>query len=205
MGPMRQWLLVLGALVTPLELTLAGGGALAAQEPTTEAGQRDVTAMPAAVHAGYCGEGGDLAVEPVYELGVLGPAVGENDEAVTEPEDVRGTMLSPPVLKLEEEIDTAFDDLLGRPHAIVIHQSAEDDGTYAACGELGGVPIDGELAVGLRPLSEERYYGVAVLEKDSGAPVVGEDTTRVTVYLFQEQGPPGPLGLGSTPEATPNG
>jgi hypothetical protein len=42
------------------------------------------------------------------------------------------------------------------------------------------------VVIGLRPLNRSNYYGYAVFERDTGdAPVFGEKTTGVTVYLFQ--------------------
>ncbi len=101
----------------------------------------------------------------------------------------------------ETIIDATFDDLLNGPHAVVVHESPENFDTFVACGELGGVVSDGELQIGLRPLNASRYYGVAVLEKDEGTPLIGEDKTKVTVYVFQDVGPAGPLGPGMTPAA----
>ena len=111
-----------------LGLGLAGSTG-AAQEGTPAADFGADAPFPVAIHAGTCGEGGDLAAEPTYRLGELGPGIGDDGET-DEAEDVRGLMLSPPVLTLESTADAAFDDLLDSPHAVVVHGGDEARGPY---------------------------------------------------------------------------
>lgn len=158
----------------------------------------EALALPAGILAGFCGEGGDLADEMAYDLDLIGSTVGE-EEDVPEVDEVRGLQLSPPVMMLEETIDTSFDDLLSDPHPVVVASNEGEE--LAACGQLGGVVEDGRLAIGLRPLTEERYDGVAAIEDGSRRADLVADQLFVTVYVFQEQGPIGPLGHGATPSA----
>jgi len=182
-------------------LLAAAAPAAGAQEGTPPVAGDAVVALPVGINPGVCGEGGDLAPDPVFELGVLGPAADE-DLSLPEADEVRGLQLSPPVMILEETIDASFDDLLGDSRAVVVRSGDEGQGQgYVACGQLGGVVADGRLAVGLRPLGDERYFGVAVLEDASRAADIEEGQLLATVYLFQEQGPLGPLGEGATPPA----
>ena len=183
-----------------LLLGMATWGA-GAQDATTPVTSGVVTSLPVAIHSGACGEGGDLAPDPTYDIGLLGPVAGENEPP--EDEDFVGVQLSPPVLSVEETLDVPLADIIAAPHAVVVHESATADGTYVACGQIGGVLDDGQLAIGLRPLNKSGYYGVAVFEQEQGVPVVGEEQTEVTVYLFQDQGSAGPLGAGASPAATP--
>ena len=96
----------------------------------------------------------------------------------------------------EASIEGALDDLFNAddPMAIVLHASSGD---RLACGELSGFVRDGMVAVGIRPLDDSGFYGVAVFHED--ADVTGQ--TTVTTYLFEEKGAAGPTGLGdaSTP------
>jgi len=179
-------------------LALAAGGALA-QDATPGAVEGVVLDLPVGIYAGVCGEGGDLEPIPAYELGVIGPTADQDPDRPGA-EEIRGLQLSPPVLRLEATVEAPLDDLLAAPHAVAVRQGTEAE-RVVACGQIGGAVDDGELAVGLRPLTGERWYGVAVLDAEGGVPVVGEDQTEVTVYLFQEQGQPGPLGAAATPEA----
>lgn len=182
-----------------LLLGMATGDA-GAQDATTPVASGVVTSLPVAIHSGACGEGGDLGPDPTYDVGLLGPVAGENEPP--EDDDFGGVQLSPPVLSVEETLDVPLADIIAAPHAIVVQESAAD-GAYVACGQIGGVLDDGQLAIGLRPLNQAGYYGVAVFEQEQGVPVVGEEQTEVTVYLFQDQGPAGPLGAGASPAATP--
>lgn len=191
-------------LITIVRAACAGVAlflALAASPATAQEGTpsgNEALALPAAIYSGVCGESGELGNEVVYELGLIGPTVGEEAD-VPEADEVRGLQLSPPVMTLEETIDASFDDLLGDSHAVVV--ASENGEEPAACGQLGGVVADGRLAVGLRPLTDERYYGVAVIEDTGRRAEIAKGQLLITIYVFQEQGPIGPLGHGSTPTA----
>ncbi len=92
------------------------------------------------------------------------------------------------IYKAEEEVDATFDDLFESAQTLVVHQSAAEDATIVACGELTR-PDDAEdkeiVVVGLRPIHGSGYYGYAVFERDtSNIPIFGDNTTGVTVYLF---------------------
>lgn len=193
-----DWTRLLRTIGIPaaLFLALAGSGAAQDAAEAQESGGGAALALPVAIAQGQCGEGGDLAAS-VFELGALGPSVDE-DPSLPEADEVRGLQLSPPVMTLEEPLEITFDDLFADPHAVVVGSAEEDQG-YVACGQLGGVVDDGRLAIGLRPLSDERYYGVAVVEDADRAAEIGETELLLTVYLFQEQGPAGPLGAVASP------
>ncbi|MBW3632296.1 MAG: hypothetical protein KY456_04620 [Chloroflexi bacterium] len=64
-----------------------------------------------------------------------------------------------------------------------------------------GTPTE-NAALGLRPLTDERFYGVAVLAEATGRDTATNRQLVVTVYVFQEQVPTGPLGAGLTPTAS---
>ncbi len=207
-----QSLVKTGALTLLLALPVGSASLAAAHlaQPTGEAAQDVVTALPAAIHPGFCAEG--VEPEPAFELGLLGPVAGE-DGQVPDVGDIEGFQTSPPVLELEETVDTTLDVLLDQPHALVVH--SELDGTdadgYLACAELGGAVEDDELVVGVRPLNNSGYYWIATFEAEGGVPVVGDDRVEVTVQLFQDVGPAGPVGVneaaddGGTPVVSPTG
>jgi len=76
-------------------------------------------------------------------------------------------------------VDAALEDLRSGGYAINIHQSAEDIGTYIACGNLSGVVDDsGTLVVGLGELNDSGYSGVAILTQQG-------EQTNVSVYLTE--------------------
>ena len=198
MEPMK----LLRGIGVPAALFVAVATGASAQDGTPPPGD-EAAALPATINPGVCGEGGEIAPDPLFELGVLGPAADE-DPSLPAADEVRGLQLSPPVLTIEEPIEATFDDLLGDAHTVVVRSGPESGGEgLVACGQLGGVVADGRLAIGLRPLSDERYFGVAVFEDASRADDLADGELLATLYLFQEQGPLGPLGVGAEAPATP--
>ncbi|MDP9368892.1 MAG: cupredoxin domain-containing protein [Chloroflexota bacterium] len=192
----KQWLLTAGTLT--LLPALAITAPLAAAQDATPGGEPEqdvVTALPVGIHAGFCVDG--VEPEPAYIVGVLGPVAGEDGE-VPLPGDIRGFQTSPPVLTVDETIDVPLDELLDAPHALVVQAGEEASDTFVACAELGGPVEDDELVVGIRPLNGSGYYGTAILEVESGTPIIGDDALEVTVYLFQDVGPAGPAGVTET-------
>ncbi len=206
--------LLVGVLVTAFSLTAFGGAAqVQALDLPPAANQAvaddppppgPVILPPAAIHEGTCA---NPAPEPAYDLGDLriqqvrpvveaGPpedASADGDEVLDKDWDAilpgaTDVPLPPEILKTEAEVDATFDDLFGAPHVVAVHQNAVDYGTLIACGDLAAANREGagEAVIGLRPLNASNYYGYAVLEQDTGdVPVLGENTTGVTVYLFQ--------------------
>jgi hypothetical protein len=126
--------------------------------------------------------------EQRFDLGVN----GEDATTQNAPDQFQGYSLSPAVTTGHSMIDASIDTLFNAddPAAKVIHQSSQDP---LACGELAGFVRDGQVAVSIRPLDGSGFYGVAVFSEDSQS-----GQTSVTTYVFKEQGPAGPSGLGAT-------
>ena len=119
---------------------------------------------PAHIHSGSCDDLG----------GVEFPL-----EDATRPEGgEEGTTPSLVVTTSTTTIEAALTDLLADPHALNVHMSADDMGTYVACGDVGGVVVDSELVIGLAELNDSGLSGIAVLRE-------GADSTDVTFYLSQ--------------------
>jgi plastocyanin len=76
----------------------------------------------------------------------------------------------------ETDVELSLSDILAAPHAINIHQSAEEIQIYIACGDIGGRVIDGDLLIGLQAIDGSGHQGIARLETD-------DDGTEVYVYL----------------------
>ncbi len=63
-------------------------------------------------------------------------------------------------------------------HAINVHASADDLGTYIACGDIGGITIgEADLPIGLGELNDSDANGVALLHDN------GDGTTTVSVFI----------------------
>jgi hypothetical protein len=118
------------------------------------------------IHAGTCADPGD-AVAGLTDL--QAPA----REAV-------GTEGATVAVASYSAISLDLDTLLGEPHLIDAHRST--DGQIVACGEIGGVPDDnGALAVGLRPMNESGFSGIAYLNPVDGNPA----QTGISIFLAE--------------------
>lgn len=150
-------------------LSLAAGAALlvvAAAAPAALA--QGATPHPAHIHSGVCPAPGDV-VAPLSDIAeVAGEAAGSASAL--------------PIESSTTSVKLALADILAADHSIVVHKSADDMGTYIACGDIGGVAVDGTLAVALGELNGSGANGVATLTD------AGDGTTTVTVYLTDEYG-----------------
>jgi plastocyanin len=148
-------------------LFVIGGIGGSAQDATPTGGSGH--AHPAHIHVGTCDA---LDPNPTFPLTDIAPAPG----AAGDETDGASAI---PVERSVTTVDASLEDLRTGGYAINVHQSAEDIGTYIACGNLSGVVDDsGALVVGLGELNNSGYSGVAILT-DQGK------QTNVSVYLTQ--------------------
>ncbi len=160
-----------------------GGAALAQDEPAV------TPSHPGHIHTGTCGE--DLDPNPIGPLNNIEPRINEesDDENANTPE---GVLTAPGVLySLSEEVEVPWEDMLATSHAVNIHESDENIDVYIACGDIGGVVVEGELVVSLQPQNDSGYTGIAVLTED------GDGNVDVAVYLSE------PAETAAEPEVTP--
>jgi hypothetical protein len=124
-------------------------------------------ARPVHVHSGDCVELGDV-VAPLTDLTApVGEGAGQADEA------------SAAESSFTPNVPLTLDAMLGADHAINVHLSAEEIGTYLACGEIGGVvDVNGALIIGLRETSGSGYTGIAFLQ-----PAADGVSTDVSVFI----------------------
>lgn len=175
-------------LFVALGLLVFGGGFALAQDSTPLAGEDEDMAAgvahPAHIHTGTCDTLGDV-VYPLNEVALPG-------RTVATPEDVVSS--TPVAVNLVAEsittVDAPLEDLLATEHAIDVHLSADEIGTYIACGDITGDPVDGLLDVELMELNDSGYMGQATLVDNDG------ESTSVTVTIME-------TGMMGTPEATP--
>ena len=118
---------------------------------------------PAHIHAGDCTMPGEVIV-PLSDVGVVG-----NDAQGAESHTHVDIGLS--------TVDLALADILAADHSIMVHQSA-DDGTVLACGSIGGHDVDGRFLVGISPVADSGYAGIAWLTDN------GDGTTGVEVTVL---------------------
>ncbi len=165
-------------------LGIGGAGFVLAQD------EEAVTpSHPAHIHAGTCGE--DLDPNPIGPLNNIEPRMNEDseDENANTPQ---GVLTATSVLySMSDEVEVAWEDMLAESHAINIHESEENIDVYIACGDIGGVVVDGELVIALHPQSESGHTGIAVLTEDE------DGNVDVEVYLSE------PAEGDAVPDATP--
>ena len=131
-------------------------------------------AHPAHIHSGTCDQLGDV----VHPLADVALPTGEE----------MGTAGGHPV-KISESnrLDVPLQEILDGEHAINVHLSAEEIGTYIACGNIGGIvhenePIEGmEIVIALAELNDSGHVGTAWLGDD------GEGGTIVNVLLIEPE------------------
>ena len=186
--PMRQ--IRLGLVIATLGLApLLAFGASAQDTPATpgaEAQSPSPDEHPVTINPGTCDQ-------PVARPAFLAGGTTPWGLVETGIPDLTGA----PLLMAEATLQTTLDDLLhaGRPHVILVHQSAEQFGTHLACGDIAGAIADGQLAIALRPVGDSGVAGVAILDRDErGFLGLGEQEVRTTVYVVTDLGdrPVGP-------------
>jgi plastocyanin len=134
------------------------------------AAQDDHAPHPAHIHSGTCAELGDV----VLPLTDVAPIDGESSGATS----------ALPVKVSETTVDAPLQEIIDGGHAINVHLSADEIGTYIACGDIGGVvhtgenDSDQELIVGLGELNDSGHTGVAWLGADG-------DQTNVAIMLVE--------------------
>lgn len=158
----------LGGVIAFAALTLLAPASLA-QTPVADTAAE---AHPAHIHAGTCEELGEV----VFPLA----------DVVTQTGEEMGAAGGHPVKVSEvNHIEVPLQEILDGGHAINVHLSAEEIGTYIACGNIGGVVHEREngegmeVTIALAELNDSGHVGIAWLGDD------GEGGTNVAVTLIE--------------------
>ena len=160
------------AVIALAALTLAVPAGQA-QTPVSQA-DMEAEAHPAHIHSGTCDQLGDV----VFPLA----------DVVTQTGEEMGAAGGHPVKVSEvNRVDVPLQEILDGGHAINVHLSAEEIGTYIACGDIGGVVHEREngegmeIVVALAELNDSGHVGIAWLGDD------GEGGTNVAVSLIEPE------------------
>lgn len=157
-------------LLTLAAAVLLGGAMAGISGASIAMGADDVPPQPAHIHRGTC-----EAIEPApaFPLAALTLAPAGAMPAAAEPAAATPAALS------VTTVDVPLGDLLADAYVINIHESAEEQAEYLACGAIGGEPGPDGLAVGLAPHGPHGdFSGVAWLRPE------GEQTV-VAVFLTE--------------------
>jgi hypothetical protein len=161
-----------GAVIALTALALLVPASLA-QTPVSEA-DTAAEAHPAHIHSGTCDQLGDVVI-PLEDVAVPADATHEGAETA---HDVKIS---------QTHVDMPLQDLLDGDYAINVHLSAEEIGTYIACGTIGGIVHEREngegmeVVIALAELNDSGHVGIAWLGDD------GEGGTNVSVSLIEPE------------------
>jgi hypothetical protein len=164
-----------------------GGLRVGAQTSATPTAGGTELSRPAHIHTGDCVNLGEVVAPLTNLTEPTGNAVGQSDKAIA----AESSFTTVPM---------TLDQILASPHAVNVHLSAAQIGTYIACGEVGGViDANGALTIGLRELNNSGYTGIAYL-----APTADGTGTSVSVFIAKTQtGAVGGVSASPVAAATP--
>jgi hypothetical protein len=174
--------LSVASLAAALTVGVVGAGFAQDATPTATGGAPVAGAFANHLHLGTCD---DLDPQPAVALADLtfpdwvasmaGEADADDVEVVIpEPEDFGNAPI--PVAVATTEVAVALADIVAGGHALNVH-NPDDPGIYVACGNVGGVADErGDLFIGLAPVEDSGFSGVAWLHDNGG-------NTTVVVFL----------------------
>jgi hypothetical protein len=151
-----------------LALALAPASALAQEESSDDMSGDDMmmgsmVPHPSHIHVGDCAMPGDVKA-PLLDVGVVG-------------NDAQGAGEHVHVDIGRSTVNLAVADMLADAHTIVVHASKDDMGTFISCGNIGGHDVDGSFLVGMGPVGDSGYSGIAWLTDN------GDGTSDVQVTI----------------------
>lgn len=202
----RHWLVATIAVVCSLSLVLNAQ----AQDQDSDDDLLSQAEFGAAIYTGTCD---DLDDEIVFQLGAISTAaeLADGEEADVE---VVGFQDVGDLLVLRTNLETGIEALFQQDEvlSIVVRDGEATDDGYVACGELGGIVVNGQVAVGLTGPDEEddtagpteddddndaagltgtddddaetAYYGVAIFGAGPDDLADPATLTPVRVYVF---------------------
>ena len=137
---------------------------------------------PAHIHDGSCDQLGE----------VVAPLSNVSYEAINEGTPTAGDSTAPvgasnaiPVESSVTTVQMALSDIVSGPHALNVHESAENIGNYVACGDIGGTMIGTtDLLFGVHELNGSGLSGVASLHDngDGTATISGTAPSRAGTF-----------------------
>jgi hypothetical protein len=130
---------------------------------------------PVTINAGSCAELGEVVI-PLGDAGDHLPIDGVESAG-----EHQGAESAVPVDGSLTKVSLAITDLIGQPHSIAVHASADDIDTVIACGDIGGLPMGTQFPVGLAEVNGSGTWGVAILQDN------GDGTTQIGIYVVKDE------------------
>ena len=129
---------------------------------------------PVTINTGTCAALGDVVI-PLGDAGDQLPIDGQPSAGGS-----TGAAGAVPVDGSITRVQMTMADLLAGPYALVVHASADEMETVAACGNIGGRMIGMvEFPVGIAQVDEAGTNGVGILRDN------GDGTTQVAIYVIK--------------------
>ncbi len=194
---LRKRLAGVAATAALASVFVLGGAQGLAQDATPAAGGM-VGNHPAHIHEGNCETLNPTPLIPLANVTMsmaMGMMASPSPMASPAAGDsmMMGSSMAIPAAMSVTLVEVGVADILAAEHAVNIHLSPEEAGTYIACGAIGGSPdANGDLILGLAEENDLGYSGIAWLHDN------GDNTTTVTIFLAQ-----GLSGDMASPMATP--
>jgi len=180
-SPILAAVLAFAALALALAVLVPGGfahmlasqGTPEGQATPADGAQAGDGPHPAHIHLGTCDELGEVVL-PLEN--VVDPSAGGERSGPASAHAVKTS---------QSVVDMPLEEIIAGGHAINVHLSSEEIGTYIACGDIGGsVFTDAdagsrtELIIGLGELNDSGHVGIAWLGADG-------DQTEVSISLIE--------------------
>ena len=183
----RAWFTtaVVMAVILVAILPIASGATRAQQESGSPTAP---LAHPVHIHSGSCDNLGDIAY-PLTDL--VPPAEGDTqvtDTAKAFMGEIDST--SKTTIELPQKPHDDFEHFIAGGHSITVHASAEDIGTYIACGDIVGRGNGNQFRLELHELNDSGYQGLATLTNNH------DGTMTLSIVLSRAE-------AASTPVASP--
>lgn len=142
--------------------------------------------MPARLHQGTCDAIGPVA----FELNGVGATADLDGNELPAPE-LLGAPTAAAVEAGVTTVSATLDAIASGGHALKIYQSDDAMDVAVACGDVGGIVVDGDLIVGLTSTGAEGMTGLALLRSEGDQTIVGVFLLPASAAEGADEGTPG--------------
>ena len=164
-----KWMIIPAPFAgTSFESVMVHDSAASADDNSGSAG----SVHPAHIHFGSCSDLGEV----FFPLSDVVPDGLVQEGSLVSTSGKIGVETGAPVAISTSTIDVTIAELITGPHALNVHKSSAEIGTYLACGDLSGRLVNDELIIGLQQVNGSGDVGIAILREEKGQ-------TIVNVYL----------------------